>query len=145
MIYKIGRCAKLKSIVRIALSESTCKIHFAITLKPYWHGLSYVELLLLFFIIGLLLFFWVILPHRDLLLSHRVLLYLQLNCFNSHCRQFDNVCSRSNDSMPLGAVHKVRHAREGGWPRRCESLWQEGGVKSMWRHAYKFFYYTYET
>jgi len=46
----------------------------------------------------------------------------------------------------LGAVHKVRYARGGGGPRRCDSLWQgEKGVKSMWRHTYKKFYPTYET
>jgi len=28
-----------------------------------------------------------------------------------------------------GAVHKVRHARGGGGPRRCDSLWQRGGGK----------------
>ena len=35
------------------------------------------------------------------------------------------------------AVHKVV---EGG-PRKCDSLWQGEGVKSMWRHAYKFLSY----
>ena len=45
----------------------------------------------------------------------------------------------------LGAVHKVRHARRGRGPRRCDSLWQGEGAKSMWRHTYKFFYHTYET
>jgi len=39
-------------------------------------------------------------------------------------------------NLLLGAVHKVRHAREGRGPRRCDSLWQGEGVKSMWRHAY---------
>ena len=39
-------------------------------------------------------------------------------------------------------MHKVRHA--GGGPRKCDSLWQRGGgVKIMWRHAYKFFYQTW--
>jgi len=38
-----------------------------------------------------------------------------------------------------GAVHKVHHARGG---RESEQVWQfvtGVGVKSMWRHAYKFF------
>jgi len=31
-------------------------------------------------------------------------------------------------SLPTSeAVHKVRHARGGGGPRRCDSLWQRGG------------------
>ena len=45
----------------------------------------------------------------------------------------------------LGAVHKVRHARGGWGPKMCDSLWQGEGVKGMWRHAYKFFYHTYDT
>ena len=48
-------------------------------------------------------------------------------------------------SFCLGAVHKVRHARGGGGPRRCDSLWQGEGVKSMLRHAYTNFYHTYDT
>jgi len=27
-------------------------------------------------------------------------------------------------SLRYGAVHKVRHARAGGGPRRCDSLWE---------------------
>jgi len=34
-----------------------------------------------------------------------------------------------------GAVHKVRNARVGGAPRRCDSLWQGEGIKSMWCHT----------
>jgi len=32
--------------------------------------------------------------------------------------------------MIIGTVHKVRHARRGGGPRRCDSLWQ--GEESRW-------------
>jgi len=32
---------------------------------------------------------------------------------------------------PCGAVHKVRHAREGGGPRKCDSLWQRGGGRGQ--------------
>jgi len=31
--------------------------------------------------------------------------------------------------MGKGAVHKVRHARGGRGPRRCDSLWQREGGK----------------
>ena len=47
--------------------------------------------------------------------------------------------------LTVGGVHKVRHARVGWGPRRCDSLWQERGLKSMWRHTYTFFYHTYKT
>ena len=58
-----------------------------------------------------------------------------------------NSSSRSSSIIVLGAVHKVgptSRSREGS-PRRCDSLWQREGVKSMWRHAYTNFYHTYET
>ena len=32
-----------------------------------------------------------------------------------------------------------------GGPRKCDSLWQREGVKSMWRHAYNILYHTYQT
>jgi len=35
----------------------------------------------------------------------------------------------------LWAVHKIRHTRGGGGPRRCDSLWQrQGGQEPVASH-----------
>jgi len=41
--------------------------------------------------------------------------------------------------MPSGPSVKYVTLEGGGGPRRSDSLWQRGGVKSLWRHTYKFF------
>jgi len=46
---------------------------------------------------------------------------------------------------PLGAVHKVRHARGEGNTRRWDSLWDGRVVKSMCDVTLLIFYHTYET
>jgi len=50
-------------------------------------------------------------------------------------------------SSALGAVHKVRHAQGSKGVQECVTVCDGGrlGFKSMWRHAYNFFYLTYET
>ena len=41
-------------------------------------------------------------------------------------------------------LHKVRHARRGEGVRESVTVCDRGrGVRSMWRHAYTFFYHTY--
>ena len=42
-----------------------------------------------------------------------------------------------------GAVHKVRHARGGGGPRRCDSLTEGGGQEHVTSRLYTFL--SYET
>jgi len=46
--------------------------------------------------------------------------------------------------LDFGAVHKVRHALGEG-VQEGVTVCDRGRVKSMWRHAYKFFYHIYET
>jgi len=46
----------------------------------------------------------------------------------------------------LGVVHKVRHARGGGGPIRCDSLWQGGvGVQEHVTSHFLKKFHTYET
>ena len=63
-----------------------------------------------------------------------------------HC-QSANSCHGLQDSV-LEAVHKVRHTRRGGGPRRSEKVWQcvtEGGSKEHVTSHLPIFYHTYET
>ena len=54
-----------------------------------------------------------------------------------------HTCINTSGGLVQGAVHKVRQARGGGGPRRCDSVWQGGGGRK--EHLYMFFYHTYET